>query len=59
MRLEFQVKDREQSIGALSLRRDDSLAASSFNIHYIYLNIQLRALYIDISIVEIYAGSDM
>ena len=43
----------------LSLRRDDSLAVSSGNIHDIYLNTQLRTLYIDINIVEVYVGSDM
>ena len=43
----------------LPLRSDDSLAVSSVNIHDIYLNTQLRTLYIDINIVEIYAGSDM
>ena len=43
----------------LPLRRDDFLAVGSVNIHDIYLNTQLRTIYIDISIVEIYAGSDM
>ena len=43
----------------VSLRRDDSLAVSSDNMHDIYLNTQLRTLYIDINIVEVYAGSDM
>ena len=43
----------------LSLRRDNFLAVSSVNIHDIYLNTQLRTLYIDINIVKIYAGSDM
>ena len=42
----------------LPLRRDDSLAVSRVNIYDIYLNTQLRTQYIDISIVEIYAGSD-
>ena len=43
----------------LPLKRDDSLAVNSVNIHDIHLNTQLRTLYIDMSIVEIYAGSDM
>ena len=43
----------------LSMRRDDFLAVGSVNIHDIYLNTQLRTLYIDINIVEIYALSDM
>ena len=61
---EEHIKDRQQSIGAilrssLSLRRANFLAVSSVNIHDIYLNTQLRTLYIDIHIVKIYAGSDM
>ena len=43
----------------LSLRRDNFLAVGSVNINDIYLNTQLRTLYIDINIVKIYAGSDM
>ena len=46
----------------LPLKRDDSLAVNSVNsvnIHDIHLDTQLRILYIDMSIVEIYAGSDM
>ena len=45
----------------LPLRRDDSLVVSSVNKHDIYLNTQLRTIciYIDINIVEIYAGTDI
>ena len=43
----------------LSLRRDDFLAVGSVNVQDIYLNTQLRTLYIDINIVKIYAGSNM
>ena len=43
----------------LSLRRDDYLAISSINIHYIYQNTQLRPIYIDVSIVEIEVWTDM
>ena len=46
------LKDRQQSIGVI-------LAVGGVSIHDIYLNTQLRTLYIDINIVEIYAGSDM
>ena len=43
----------------LPLRMDGNLAVSSINIHDIYLNTQLKNLYIDINIVEIYAEIDM
>ena len=43
----------------LSLMRDDYLAVSNTNIHDIYLNTQLRSIYIDISIVEIDTWTDM
>ena len=51
--------DNRGYFAVLSLRRDNFLAVSSVNIHDIYLNIQLRTLYIDMNIVKIYAGSDM
>ena len=41
------------------LRRDDSLVVRCANIHDIYFNTQLRTIYIDITILEIYAGTDM
>ena len=43
----------------LSLKRDNFLAVDSVNIHDIYLNTQLRTLYIDINIVKLSVGSDM
>ena len=43
----------------LSLRRDYSLVVSSINIHDTYLDTQLRYVYIDISIIEIDAQTDM
>ena len=39
--------------------RDDYLAVSSTNIHDIYSNTQIRIIYIDISIIEIDARTDM
>ena len=51
------IKDRQQSIGAVL--RCFLLVVSSVNIHDIYLGTQLRTLYIDMNIVEIYARSDM
>ena len=43
----------------LSLRRDYFLVVSSTNIHDTDLNTQLRYVYIDISIIEIDAQTDM
>ena len=43
----------------LPLRRDDYLGVSSIDMHGIYLNTQLRTIYIDINIVEIDKGEDM
>ena len=43
----------------LSLRRDFFLVVRSTNIHDTYLNTQLRYVYIDISIIEIDAQTDM
>ena len=43
----------------LSLRMDYFLVVSSTNIHDTYLNTQLRYVYIDISIIEIDAQTDM
>ena len=43
----------------LSLRRDYVLVVSSTNIHGTHLNTQLRYVYIDISIIEIDALTDM
>ena len=42
-----------------TLRRDDYLAVSSIDMQGIYLNTQLRTIYIDINIVEIDKGKDM
>ena len=43
----------------LSLTRDYFLVVSSTNIHDTYLNTQLRYVYINISIIEIDAQTDM
>ena len=43
----------------LPFRRNEYLAVSSINIHGIYLNTQLRTIYIDINIVKIDKGKDM
>ena len=43
----------------LPLRRDDYLAVSNINMHGIYLNTQLRTIYIDITIEERDKGKDM
>ena len=41
------------------LRRDDYLAVSSTNMIGMYSNTQLRTIYIDINIIDIYKGKTM
>ena len=43
----------------LPLGRDDYLVVGSINIHDIYLDTQLRTIYSDINIVEIYPGTNI
>ena len=43
----------------LPLERNTYLAVASINMHNIYLDTQLRTIYIDIRIVKIDKGKDM
>ena len=46
-------------VAVLALRRDGYLAVRNIDMHSIYLNTQLKTIYIDINIVEIDKGKDI